>query len=191
MKARLFFIVASLVIASVASANDLVNRQFAVVERGNGIFKVIYEGDQLADVQMNIINRYGEIVLTKVFRKTNGFILPVNFNGMKEGDYTIKLESASGKFSKTIQYRVSQTISKATPVVHVTKLNTANLYLLSIQGDSPERLDIRVLDNALNMLYHESRVIDQAGIVFNLKDLTGAPIFKITTASGEQVLVKK
>ncbi|QOI98705.1 MAG: hypothetical protein HRU69_14980 [Flammeovirgaceae bacterium] len=191
MKARLFFIVAAVAVASVASATDLVNRQFAVVERGNGIFKVIYEGKQLADVQMTIINRYGEVVLTKVFRKTNGFILPVNFNGMKEGDYTIKLESASGKYSKTIQYKVNRARSNEAPVVHVTRLGTANRYLLSIQGNSPEKLDIRVLDKAMNTLYHDSRVIGYAGIVFNLKDLIGSPIFKITTASGEQVLVKK
>ncbi len=191
MKAKLFFIAAALMAATVAMANDDIAQKFAVVERGNGIFKVIYEGEKSGTVQMNILNRNGEVVLSKTLRHTNGFILPVNFSGMKPGDYTIQLVDASGKFSKTIQYANRSKVTGPAPVVHVTRLSRDNQYLMSISGNSPEKLDIRILDNALNTIYRETRVVDQAGIVFNLKELSGFPIFKVITESGEQVIVKK
>lgn len=189
MKAKVIFMMAAIMTASVVLANE--DEKFAVMERADGIFKVIYEGGQSGDVQITIVNQNGELVFTKNYRKVNGFILPVNFTGMKAGEYTINLLAASGRFSKTIQYGLSAAARKAVPVVHVTKLNTENMYLLSIQGKSPELLDIRIMDSAMNVLHQESRIIEQAGIVFNLNRISGSPVFTVTTQSGEQVMVQK
>jgi hypothetical protein len=191
MKAKLFFMIAATMAFSAAFAYEGAIQKFAVVERDNGTFKVLYESEKEGSVQMNIINWNGEVVLAKTIQNTRGFILPVNFKGMKPGVYTIELVDATGKFSKTIQYNKKTKVNTTAPVVHVTRLSSGNQYLLSVKGSKPEKLRIRVLDQAFNTVYRDTRLIDQAGIVFNLKDFTGVPTFKVITESGQQAVVTK
>jgi hypothetical protein len=110
---------------------------------------------------------------------------------MKPGAYTIELVDATGKFAKMIQYSKKTHVNATVPVVHVTRLGNGNQYLLSISGGKPEKLRIHVLDQTFNTVYRDTRLIDQTGIVFNLKDFNGVPTFKVITESGNQVVVKK
>jgi hypothetical protein len=183
--------IAAAMVFSEAWANEGVSRKFAVVERNNGTFKVIYEGETEGNVKVNIINSSGEVVLSKAIYNKGGFILPLNFKRMKPGAYTIELVDATGKFAKMIQYSKKTHVNATVPVVHVTRLGNGNQYLLSISGGKPEKLRIHVLDQTFNTVYRDTRLIDQTGIVFNLKDFNGVPTFKVITESGNQVVVKK
>lgn len=191
MKAKLFLVAAAWSLAVTVKANDPLTERFAVVERGNGIFKVIYKSNKQEDVWLTIVDHNGYVVLSERVKKVNGFFLPVNFSGMKPGTYTINLVSASGKFVKAIQYAGRSSDVEAVPVFHVTRLDEEGRYLVSFQSKHPEKIDFRILDRAGNTVYHELREVNDLALVYNLKNFSGTPTFKVTARSGKQVVVKK
>ncbi len=190
MKAKLFLGAAMIAAASVAWASDSVNVKFAVVERQNGIFKVIYEGQKPETVQLNVLDENGKVIFSRRIRKANGFMVPVNFSGMEHGTYTIQVSGTSGKYAKSIVYGKTRE-EAGKPVIHVTRLNEQGKYLLSLVADEASRVSIAILDEANNTVYRESRYGNSLGIVYNLKDVNGTPTFRIKTESGMNVTVRK
>jgi len=92
-------------VSVMALANEPGNPKMAVVSQKSGIYKVIYEGENVGKVSMRIFNIYGQEVFADVVTSVKGFIRPVNFNGMEHGVYTIEVTNRNGKQIHKINYR--------------------------------------------------------------------------------------
>jgi hypothetical protein len=176
-------------ITGVAAAADPVRPTVVVVnQKESGIFKVIYKGDKVAKVNMKIYDAQGSLVFSEMVSGVDGFIRPVNFNGMNPGEYTIEVTSESGKEIQKIKYEIAQSVN----AVHVAKMTDANKYLLAVaKPGSEEKINVSIYDGDNNIVHHETLTVkDNLGLVYNLKNVKGQPTFEITDNTGASKIIR-
>jgi len=180
MKTKSILIVAIALVSSVAFAQT--SPKVAVIsQKQSGTFKVIYEGSTQGKVKMNIRNSSGETVFTETINGLTGFIRPVNFTGLKFGEYTIEIADAVGKQSQVVNYQ-SPVFAKN---VHVAKVGTEGKYLLAVANPGTEKINVKIFDGENNMVHDETVIVNGSlGLVYNLKQVAGAPTFEVTDNSG-------
>ena len=185
MKTKVMCIAAFIVIvASVAAvAKDEPRAGFAVVPvKGSEVFKVIYKGETASKVKLNVLNASSDIVFTETFNNLNGFIRPLNFSGLKFGEYTIEVTDAQGTRTEKVNYQPE----KAERSFHVAKLlKEEGSYLFSVAKNGGLPITVKIFDNANNLLYTGSRS-DSGDFaqVFTLKDVNGGVTFEVSDNSG-------
>src|SRR5688572_11120670 len=95
------------VVCSSVVANNIDNPKattgMAVVKSGS-IFKVYYRGLKRADVKVRILNEEGKAVHKETLKNIESFVRPYNFSTLREGNYTIELETEDGKQFTSIEY---------------------------------------------------------------------------------------
>lgn len=179
----------ALIVSVAAFAIDPVNPKLVVMSGKNtGIFKVIYEGAQAGAVKMNVLNSTGKLVFTETIKGVDGFVRPVNFNGMEAGEYTIEIVDANGKQIQKVNYKNDSTIKN----VHVAKITGAEAkYLLAVANDQEETINVRIFDGNNNQVHEETvKVAGNFGLVYNLKQVAGAPTFEVTDKTGNTRVIR-
>jgi len=175
-------------VAGVAVAADPVNPKMVVLnQKESGIFKVIYEGVKAGRVNMKISNQDGEVVFNESVTGVNGFVRPVNFNGMTPGEYTIEVSDASGKQIQKVNYEIEQTVN----MVHVAKITGESKYLLAVAKGTEEKINVKIFDGSSNLVHNQNLVVSgNFGLVYNLKDVAGVPTFEVTDKTGNTRVIK-
>ena len=188
MKLNVLLIAALMTISAGINAvakEDPRNVRLAVVPvKGSEVFKVIYKGDAPAKVRINIYNSSSQIVFSETLSGTDGFIRPLNFSGLKAGEYTIELVEGTNKRSEKITYAPAGSVV-SNKIVRITKLNeTEGRFLVSIGNAGTEAITVRILDRNNNVLYSESREIaGEFAQVYRVKDAAGVR-FEVIDAAG-------
>ncbi len=186
MKIKVMYIAAFMVIAASVTAvakGEPSNAGMAVVPvKGSEVFKVIYRGESASRVKLNVYNSTSDIVFTETFNNLDGFIRPLNFSGLKFGEYTIEVTDAQGTRVEKISHQ--PVITERT--VHVSKLvKEEGSFLLSVAKNSGDAITVKIFDRASNLLYTGSRSdLGDFAQVFKLKDVPGAVTFEVSDNSG-------
>lgn len=182
----------SLFIAAVATVLSLTafgneepsnSKGLAVVPvKGSEVFKVIYKGDAVGKVRLNIYNQASELVFTESISGLDGFIRPLNFNGLKAGEYTLEIIDAAGKKVERVNYQPN----KSSKYVHISKIaDEEGKYLVAVSGTGKEEINVRIYDSASNLVHNESKIIDgNYAQVYNIKKLAGEVTFQVTDNAG-------
>lgn len=186
MKTKAMYIAAFMVIAASVTAvakGEPSNAGMAVVPvKGSEVFKVIYRGESTSRVRLNVYNSSSDIVFTETFNHLDGFIRPLNFSGLKFGEYTIEVTDAQG----TRVEKISHQPVASERTVHVSKLvNDEGSFLLSVAKSGGEAITVKIFDKASNLLYTGSK--SESGDfaqVYTLKDVTGAVTFEVSDKNG-------
>jgi hypothetical protein len=192
MKTKSLFLAALVVLSSAvafAGKEEPRTTGLAVVPvKGSEIYKVIYRGESVGKVKLNIYNAGGILLLTQTFNSVDGFILPVNFSGLTAGDYTIELVDASGKKVEKVSFAAESNIKH----VHVTRLSGGqNKFLVSIANGGKERVNLRIYDSAGNLLHTENKLISgDFAQVYNLTKVSEHYTFEVTDAGGNTRSIK-
>lgn len=173
-------------ITGAAVAADPVVPKVAIVnQKEAGLFKVIYEGVKVGNVNLKIANKDGVILFRETISSVDGFIRPLNFKSLEEGEYTIEVADAFGKYVEKVNYKIEKPIS----AVHIAKISGDNKYLLSVEKGKD--INIKIYDGKDNLVYNESRVVNgNLGLVYNLKDITGVPTFEVTDNAGSTKVIR-
>jgi hypothetical protein len=105
----LFFAALAVFSSAVAFAGKDEPRKtgLAVVSVKSEIFKVIFKSEVTGKIKLNVLNENGMIVFSDTVFGVDGFIRPLNFSGMRSGNYTIELIDASGKKVEKVSYQPS------------------------------------------------------------------------------------
>lgn len=160
MKTKSLLFAALVLMSSVAVAGMDEPRKtgLAVVPvKGTQVFKVIYKGETAGRVKLNIYNSKNELILNEIINGVDGFICPVNFKGLAEGEYTIEIVDASGKKVEKVSIAPTRSIKH----IHVSKLlNEDAKYLLSIANAGANKINVKIFDAQQNLIHTESKVID-------------------------------
>jgi len=182
-------VVLALAVGAAAFAIDPVNPKLVVITNKNaGVFKVIYDGAQSGTVKMNVLNTAGKVVFSETIRCAEGFVQPLNFSGMKKGEYTIEVIDAGGRQVHQVKYEGEE----STLNVHVARVNpTESKYLVALASREAGSVYVRIFDGN-NAQVHEQtlKVAGEFGVVYNLKQVTGAPTFEITDSKGITKVVR-
>jgi hypothetical protein len=188
MKSKVLLIAALITIGAGVNAvakEDPRNVRLAVVPlKGSEVFKVIYKGETPSRVKLNVYDESSQLVFSETLNGVDGFIRPLNFSGLKAGEYTIELIEGTTKRTEKITYNPLKNFS-SNKVVHVKKLSEADgKFLVAIGNASTEAITVRILDRNDNLLYSETREISgEFAQVYRVKDSAGVK-FEIYDAAG-------
>jgi hypothetical protein len=189
MKTKTVVLASMMALVSIFSfAIEPSNSQLVVVsQKKTGVFKVIYQGTSEQSVVMKIYGNGGEVVFEETIKSVKGFILPVNFNGMEAGEYIIEIADEKGKQLRHIGYKTETNVKS----VHVSKVSEEGKYLLAVTNDGAEQINVRIFDGNYNLVHNENMTINgNFGLVYNLKQVIGAPTFEITDNTGNTKVIK-
>ncbi len=67
-------------------------------------FKLIYSSELTSKVKVTIYDKTGEIVYAETVKGISKFSRPLNFKGMKAGEYTIEVVDANGLQQREITF---------------------------------------------------------------------------------------
>ncbi len=186
MKTKSLYIAALMIVAAALTAvgkDEPTSHGLAVVSvKGSEVFKVIYKGENLGKVKLNVYNASSEIIFSETMNGVDGFIRPLNFSGLQFGEYTIELTDATGKRVEKVNYQPA----KSSAVIHVAKLaSNEGKYLLSVANCGAETITVKIFDQDNNLVHISSKDIssDYAQL-FSVKDVTGALTFEISNNDG-------
>jgi hypothetical protein len=153
--------------------------------KGSEVFKVIYRGESVGKVKLNIYNSKTKLILTETFNGVDGFICPLNFAGLDTGEYTIELVDAAGKKVEKITYTTKRSIQH----VHINKIdNETGKYLLSVVYTpfSANEINIKIYDSKDNLVHTEVKEIKgDFAQVYKLKDKFGSYTFEVSDRTGK------
>ena len=172
--AALFVIGAA--VAAVGKEEPASNKLAVVAVQGSQVVKVIYKAETAGKVKLSVYDAASKVVFTDTRNSNEGFILPLNFAGLKSGQYTIELVDAAGTKTEKINYQ-----PVAVKNVHVAKTATEGKFVLSaVNVNSP--VAVKIYD-AHNNLVHQStkEVSGDYAQLFSIKNFAGAT-FEITSA---------
>jgi len=153
-----------------------------VAVKGSEVFKVIYKGETSSRVKLNVYNADSEIVFSETMNHVDGFIRPLNFNGLKFGEYTIELVDAAGKKSERVNFQPM----KSESTIHVSKLDKeSGKFLLSVERNKSKVISVKIFDSANNLLHSNSEEVsvDYAKL-YTLKNISGGVTFVVSDNAG-------
>lgn len=162
----------------------------AVIKAREGLYNLVYQGeDNNNKVRLSIRDNKGNLVMARIYNTKTGFRLPLNFEGMAAGTYTVKL--ADGK--NTFTSRITHEQKKDKALFYVSKVHKANnKFMVTFIVPQPDILTFDVYDDGNNLLYSSTKAFDRDdAVVMNMKVLKGPFIFAVTNANGSrQYLVR-
>jgi hypothetical protein len=186
MKTKSLFFAAFVLVSSlaVAAGKDEPRIGMAVVPvKGSETFKVIYKGESVGKVRLNIYNSASRIILTETFNSTQGFIIPVNFAGLEAGEYTIELIDAVGKRVEKITFGAKQVSEK---IAHISNIDKQNgKFLLSVVSPVGKEINIKIYDGE-NLIHSESKVVSgDFATVYKLNPAATSVTFEVSDNTGK------
>lgn len=199
MKTKLTVLALVMAFASVAAvaADPVTPKMVVVTQKESGLFKVIFEGTQSGKITLKIYNDKGEVVFAETSSRINGFIRPVNFTGMKAGEYTVEVTDASGTYTEKVNFTTDRVSSKVAEVakeealIHIAKVGSEGKYLVAVPAGSSDAITVRIFDGG-KMVHNQKIAIASAtnfGTIYNLKDVK-SPVFEVTDNTGKTKVVR-
>ncbi len=158
--------------------------------KGSQTFKVIYKTENAGTTKLNIYNAEAKVIFSKTVSNTEGFILPLNFNGLAAGEYTIELTDATGTKIEKINFQPT-TVVKSKLNVHVAKMSEAGKFLLAVANSSNEVITVKIYDNFSNLVYNETKELNgDFAQVYALKNTLATYTFEVSDNAGNTKTVK-
>lgn len=173
-------VVLTMVAVMVASAFTFATTpasKVAVVNQNNsGVYKVIYEAATAGKVTLKIYDNGSNVIFSETKKGLSRFILPLNFNGLAHGEYSIEISDETGTQVQKVNYAVSD-VAAAAKTVHITKLQDGK-YLMSAATEG--NINVQIFDGNDNLVHNENLVVNgKLGLVYNLQGVQGQPTFLV------------
>jgi len=187
MKAKLMVsaLLVALTTGAAVAADPVIPKVAIINQKETGVFKVIYEGAKVGNVNLKIVGEDGVTLYRETIANVDGFIRPLNFKSMEPGEYTIEISDANGKHVEKVNYKIERPAS----AVHVAKIAGDSKYLLSVEKG--KSINVKIYDSKDNLVHSESREVNgNLGLVYNLKDITGVPTFEVTDGAGNVRVIR-
>ena len=148
----------------------------AVVQNNDGIYKVIYEGATSGKVTLKIYDNSSNVIFSETKKGLSKFMLPLNFTGLEQGEYSIEIADETGTQIKKVNYTSADAVVAA-KAVHFTKLQDGK-YLMSAATEG--NINVQIFDGNDNLVHSEDLVVNgKLGLVYNLKGVQGQPTFLV------------
>jgi hypothetical protein len=153
-------LVMSVAVAAVAKEVPGAARLAVVPVKGSEVYKVVYKNEGATRLKLNIYNGASQLIFSETVTG-DGFIRPLNFTGLKAGEYTIEISDAGSKTSEKIYYEPLKSSDSSRKVVHVSKMTDGeNKFLVSVARVANEKITINIYDANDRVIHTESRAVD-------------------------------
>ncbi|HTH55990.1 MAG TPA: hypothetical protein VL728_08075 [Cyclobacteriaceae bacterium] len=167
------------------------NPKMAVVgQQKNGTYKVYYEGASTGKVTLKVYDNSSREIFTETIKGLNKFMRPLNFAGMDPGVYTIEISDENGTQAQNVIHIKNAKEETTIKAFHVCKLQDGK-YLVSVANEGTQDINISVYDNNENLIHTENRTVNgDLGLVYNLRQVSGQPVFVVTDMAGNNLTGK-
>jgi len=149
--------------------------------KGQQVFKIVYKDENTGTVKINVANSSNVVVFAETLSDVDGFILPLNFNGLQYGEYTVTVTNAAGTKTEKLTY-----LPQITPasVIHVARVSGDSKYLVAVPAQGEQVVTVKIFDKSNNLLHDETKEVKgDFGQVYNAKNITGLT-FEVTDSTG-------
>lgn len=182
----------ALVVSTFAFSANAVSKMAVVEQQKTGTYKVYYESASAGKVTLKVYDNSSKEIFAETIKGLSKFMRPLNFAGMDAGVYTIEITDENGTQIQKVTYSSEEQNANETTIkaFHVCKLQDGK-YLVSVANEGTENVNISVYDNNDNLIHSESRTVNGGlGLVYNVKQVSGQPVFTITDNAGNKRTVK-
>jgi hypothetical protein len=184
-KGTFFSIVLLLASTFVFAGGDPSMQQLAIVKSGADVFKVIYEGKADQPITLQLSSPEGLLVYSKKVSSISGFICPLNFTGMKAGNYVVKVTQGSEASTATIAYGVKAD----RPFVQI-KAVADHKYVVLVPNTA-SRITVAIYDAYNNVVgSYAENANGSYGKVFDLSKMPAA-LYTFVVSDNEKVIQTK
>ena len=170
MKKMFLAVVALVAISSVAMAKSEPSSEsgMAVIKNGSTV-KLYYKAPEQNNVLVTIYDESNQIVFSEMFKRSDGFIRPYNFEKLDQGNYTIELRDEYGRRTEQVSFATSRPEEK---VAKMVQLPGTEKYALLIPGNGAKSLSIDIYNqHGINVYSEEQPVEGDFAQLFNLEGL--------------------
>jgi len=153
--------------------------KIAVGNQNNSVYKLIYEATTAGKVTLRIYDESRNVIFAETKKGLSKFILPLNFPGLEQGEYSIEITDNTGKQTQKVNHTVVENVATtpAAKSVHITKLQDGK-YLMS--ANSTSNFNLQIFDGNDNLVHSKYfEVNGKLAVVYNLKDVQGQPNFLV------------
>jgi hypothetical protein len=168
---------AAVIVASAFTFATTPASKVAVVNQSNSVYKLIYEGATAGKVTLKIYDNSSNVIFTETKNGLSKFILPLNFAGLEQGEYSIEITDGTGTQIQKINHAVENTVNAAAKAVHISKLQDGK-YLVSAATSGS--INVQIFDNEDNLIHSQNFDVNgKLAVVYNLKNIEGQPSFLV------------
>jgi hypothetical protein len=177
--ALMFMATASLVAQNPSPSFEIFNQE------GSTVYKLLYKAPGKQRVNLKISDKSG-VVYSETLSFNEQFIYPLDFKGMKRGEYTVEVSGKNNSLKESFEFGTKTPLA----YVHVAK-QPNNKYLLSIKSQTPADFTVRIFDRWNREVLEKSEsVSDEYALVYNLSRLAGPFNFEVTNSSGNVSIIQ-
>lgn len=168
---------AAVIVSSAFALATTPGSKVAVLNQANsGVYKVIYEGVTAGKVTLKIYDNNSNVIFSETKKGLSKFILPLNFKGLEQGEYSIEVADETGAQIQKVNYTTTEAVVAAKSI-HITKLQDGK-YLMSAATEG--NINVQIFDGNDNLVHNENLVVNgKLGMVYNLKNVQGQPTFLV------------
>lgn len=182
-KKRMFSLIALMLVGAHLFAGNWKASELgmAVLNKGNGIYKVVYEGETKGNIKIDIYDGAGTIVYSQRLKDLRGFICPLNFAGMDEGSYTVRVTHDRNRFEQTIDY--SRVAARA---FFVRAVPLADNRFAILSPNVNEYISVQIYNRSRELVCeYTEKATGNFGKVFNMSAVSSGPFtFVVSTEKG-------
>jgi hypothetical protein len=179
--ALLFNVSASLMASDPSPFFEIVN------QKGSTIYKLVYKSPGEEKVYLKILDNSGSLVYAQFVNFTNGFTYPLDFKGMKEGEYAIEISNKDARLKKSLTYKMANPLA----YVHIAK-RPEEKYMLTITSKVAADFTVRIYDRwSREVFQKKEKVSKDFGLVYNLAKVEGPVTFRVTEEAGTVEVVQR
>ncbi len=133
-------------------------------------FKVIYQSQEVENVNVTIVDSKKVVVYSEIIRKSNGFVKDFDLSNLPEGEYTLNVKSNDYQYTENVKvdYLDAEDIQMILTEVE-------NNYALVGINNSKSDITILIVDNFGNKL-HRERIAsgEQVKKIYDMEKMQGS-----------------
>ena len=105
------------------------------------------------------------------------FILPLNFGGLEQGEYSIEITDETGTQIQKVNHATENAVNAAAKAVHISKMKDGK-YLVS--ATTSGNINVQIFDGNDNLIHSKNFDVNgKLAVVYNLKNVEGQPSFLV------------
>jgi len=96
--------VAVMIASAFTFATTPASKVAVINQNQSGVYKLIYEGATAGKVTLKIYDNSSNVIFSETKKGLSKFILPLNFTGLEEGEYSIEIADETGTQIRKVNY---------------------------------------------------------------------------------------
>ncbi len=140
------------------------------------LLKLYFQSPDESKIKIKIYNEEGDMIASQSIAKTNGFILPFNFEKLDYGMYTFEITDANGTLVESVNY---QPIIKEGVKASLYKVDKSGRVRLSVVLNNDDAAVVKIFDAYSNLL-HQETASKAFSRVYDLSKLSDGAYFRIS-----------